>query len=175
MKKKFAILLISYSEAFMAVIPFVTIMAIAVLLSSFFHLKELKDVSQVLNSFFPFILLISISTQLAKRYKLTQLIPISLSLGIFVCVEDFLYSRSNFEMSLFSEASLFVLIIPILTIKLLLLLTPKNQRYIEISGELNNSIKYIYSAIFVFCLISTLLVVTTNLIIKGSLFFLMML
>lgn len=161
MKNKSSLIFVAYSEAFIATLPYVSLMAIGDLLSGFIESKEVTSISLSLNILFPFILLISITAQLTKRYNISQFIPISTSLAIFMCVETALYGL-NSKYILSSEASFLVLIIPILVIKLLFLFTPENQRYFNISSELNISIKYIYSATFVFIVVTAFLVLMSS-------------
>ncbi len=164
MKKHPSLILIAYSEAFIATVPYLTLMALAVLVSSVFDSTTVANISYTLTVFFPFILLISITTQLAKRNNMPPFIPVALSLSIFLSAQSALGGLPKASAFLTTEASCWVLLIPLLVIKLLLRMTAENQRYIDIGKELNLSSQYIYSATLVFVVVTAFLIALTTVV-----------
>ncbi len=161
MKKHPLLILIAYSEAFIATVPYVTLMALAVLAASVFDSKPVANISYTLTIFFPFILLISITTQLAKRNNLPSFIPVALSLAIFLSAQSALGGLPKASEFLTSEASCWVLLIPLLVVKLLLRMNAENQRYMDLGKELNLSSEYIFSVTLVFVSVTALMIALT--------------
>ncbi|MCK5830843.1 MAG: PTS sugar transporter subunit IIC/EAL domain-containing protein [Methylococcales bacterium] len=172
MKNNKSLLLTAYSEAFVSVIPYILLMAIGILFSAFFEVFDLwtasfsKSVVQysvkALSEFFSLILLIAISFQLAKRNDLNHLIVIFTSIAIFICSETLIHSSLGLTKILSIDSPILILIIPLSVVKLLPLITPDNQRYLNINGELNSAIKNTSSVIIIFTLV-TFVIFTLNL------------
>ncbi|PHS71448.1 MAG: hypothetical protein COB23_00260 [Methylophaga sp.] len=152
--------LIAYSEAFVSVIPYFILMAISTLFAEIFKLgdislgllniESLQYAEEALAASFSYILLIAISFQLAKRYKINHLILIFLSMATFVSVEALFHVSQGSHVILSSDSSILALTIPLIVNKLLLFFTSNKQRYLDIGGELNSSIQYVYIGVVIF-------------------------
>lgn len=166
MNIKVKMILIAYIDAFVAVLPFIMILAVSVLFSALFNLEALSYLASSLTDAFPLILLLSISNQLAKRYEVSQFISVITAISIYTSNESLSHTLFDIANLFYADPSILVLIVPILTVKCLSILNLKSQKYLKVGERLNESVKYSYSAVLTYLVVTILLSVTNYIVLR---------
>ncbi|NEO87797.1 MAG: PTS sugar transporter subunit IIC/EAL domain-containing protein [Spirulina sp. SIO3F2] len=147
-------------ESFISLVPYVIVSSLALLIGQFLEsiefesnlldINAIKKLSNAPNQYLPLALLISLTFHIARRLKVPPLLSILLSISILFSLDSIISGNQSNALFIYSEPSLLIVAIPIISIGLLKYLTAKLQ--LNFHGKTHHKIREIHEIAFPFAI-----------------------